>query len=265
MSTTELAPPVSPTSNRRSGSTASEGRRSRPAAGSTTGSSGFRPNSRRRARVAAGAGLIAAAIGGNVLLYSSLDNRTEVLQLVTDLRAGETLTAEHVRIVAVDADPSVPVVPAGDLPTLLGYHARVHVPSGSLLSAISLQPSQLVAPGTAVVAIEIRPTQVPAGIRERSQLELVVLTETENLQLPARAVTRPTTTDGVTGLMTLSVEVASADAARIAAGDDVRVVLREPGADPVYATDAPLSPSEPAVAGQPGDVPPTTATQEVNQ
>ncbi len=76
---------------------------------------GFRPTSRRRARIAAGAVLAAVAIGGNVLLYSSLDDQTEVLQVVRNVRAGETVTSDDLRIVEVDVDPSVPVVEADDI------------------------------------------------------------------------------------------------------------------------------------------------------
>lgn len=201
-------------------------------------SKGFRPASRRRARIAGGAALAAVAIGGNVLVYASLDDRTEVLQVVTDIAAGEVVTADDLRIVEVDVDPTVPVVAAEDIGLVVDHHARVHLSSGTLLSPLVVQPAPLVAAGTAVVAVEIRPTQVPSGVRERSLLELVVLSAGDpagdELRTRARAVTRPADVEGVSGLVSMSVEVAVDDAARVAAADEIRIVLLEPGIDPAY-------------------------------
>lgn len=166
-----------------------------------------------------------------MLVYASLDDRTEVLQVVTDLRAGDVVTPESLRIVAVDVDATVPVVAADDLALVVGRHARVHIASGSLLSSVLLQPTPLLAPDSAVVAIEIRPTRVPDGLRERSLIELIVADE---LRTTARVVTRPRTVDGISGVVSMSVEVAVADAATVASGDDVRVIVLEPGLDPVY-------------------------------
>src|SRR5690606_37250245 len=200
---------------------------------------GFRPASRRRARIAGGAALAAAAIGGNVLVYASLGDRTAVVQVVTDIRAGEVVTADDLRTVEVDLDPTVPVVLADDLALVVDQHARVHLASGTLLAPLLVQPTPLVAPGSAIVAIELRPTRVPEGLRERSLLELIVRSDdgddAADFRTTARVVTRPTEVGGVTGVVSMSVEVATADAAAVAAGDDLRVILLEPGVDPAAA------------------------------
>lgn len=199
---------------------------------------GFRPGSRRRARIAGGAALAAIAIGGNVVVYTSLDERTEVLQVVTDIRAGELVTADHLRVVEVDLDATVPVVPADDLVLVADQHARVHIASGTLLAPLLVQPAPLVGPESAVVAVELRPTLVPDGLRERSLVELIVMSENagdgESHRTTGRVVTRPTEVDGISGVVSMSVEVAVADAPVIAAGDDLRIVLLEPGVDPAY-------------------------------
>lgn len=209
-----------------------------PAAGRPTESRGFRPGSRRRARIAGGAALAAVAIGGNVLLYASLDDRTAVLQVVTDIRAGELVAADDLRIVEVDVDPEVPVVPAEELGRVVNQHARVHIASGTLLAPVLVQPLPLVSPESAVVAVELRPTLVPSGVRERSLLELIVVSGDEEHRATGRAVTRPSEVEGVSGLVSMSVEVASGDAALVAAGDEVRVVLLEPGIDAAYEEEA---------------------------
>ena len=195
---------------------------------------GFRPGSRRRARVAAGAALAAVAIGGNVLVYSSLDDKTEVLQVVRNVRAGEVVTGDDLRVVEVDLDPTVPVVEADQIGLVVNQYARVYIASGSLMVQQLVQPNPLVTAGAGVVAVEIRPTRVPSGLRERSQVMIVVVPENNDEQLfvtTGRVVARGNESDTVTGLFGLSVEVAEADAPRVAAGNDVRIVVLDPGRD----------------------------------
>ncbi|MFZ8997571.1 MAG: SAF domain-containing protein [Ilumatobacteraceae bacterium] len=211
----------------------------------------FRPAPRQRVRIAAGAGLVAAGVLGNVVAYSSLDRRVEVVQLVNDVRAGSLVTVADVRIVAVDVDPTVPVTPAADLAAVIDRHAKVHLVAGTLVSPVLLQAEPLLTPGTSVVAVELRPTRVPTGLRERSSIELIVSSgrsgdEPEQI----RAVggggggpPPPTEVDGVTGSVSMSVEVDPTVAALVAAADDVRVVLLDPGDDAAYAATA-LRPEE---------------------
>jgi hypothetical protein len=192
---------------------------------------GFRPASRRRSRVAAGAILAAIAIGGNLLLYASLDDQAEVLQLVRNVRAGELVTSEDLRIVEVDLDPTVPAVAADDIALVVNRYARVYLPSGTLIFDQLVQPTPLVTDGAGVVAVEIRATRIPAGLSTRSQVLLVVVEDgsSELFVTDGRVVRRGA--EGDEG-GALSVEVAVEDAPRVAAADDVRVVLIEPGIDP---------------------------------
>ena len=194
----------------------------------------FRPSARRRTRIALGSGITALAIVANVFVYASLDRRVEVLQVVADVRAGEVVEAAHIRIVEVAADPTVPTVAAGQLGSVIGQHARVHLASGTLLAPVLIQTAPLVTSGMAVVAVELRSTLVPVGVRERSRLEVVVVDDDEASRIPARAVTRPEPVDGVSGLLSLSVEVSPPDAALVASASAIRLVLLDPGADPVY-------------------------------
>jgi len=208
----------------------------------------FRPAPRQRVRIAAGAGLVAAGVLRNVVAYSSLDRRVEVVQLVNDVRAGSLVTVADVRIVAVDVDPTVPVTPAADLAAVIDRHAKVHLVAGTLVSPVLLQAEPLLTPGTSVVAVELRPTRVPTGLRERSSIELIVSSgrsgdEPEQIRAVGRVVTRPTEVDGVTGSVSMSVEIDPTVAALVAAADDVRVVLLDPGDDAAYAATA-LRPEE---------------------
>lgn len=200
------------------------------AAGSASGARpeprGFRPASRRRSRIAAGAILAAVAIGGNVLLYTSLDDKTEVLQLVRDVRAGETVSADDLRVVEVDVDPTVPVVEADEIARVANRYARVFLPAGSLIYGDLVQSEPLVSDGAGVVAVEISPSLVPAGVTTRAQVLLVIPDGDDLFTTPARVV-RNVGVDGTS----MSVEVAIDLAPRVAAAGDVRVVLVEPGTD----------------------------------
>jgi SAF domain len=194
---------------------------------------GFRPTSRRRSRIAAGAVLAAFAIGGNVLLYTSLDDKTEVLQLVRDVRAGEVVTGADLRVVEVDLDPTVPAVAADDLGLVVNRYARVFLPAGSLIFDQLVQPTPLVTEGAGVVAVEVRPSQIPAGVTTRSQVLLVIVPDGDaDLFVANGRVVRHGGSDEGGGVAALSVEVAVDDAPLVAAADDVRVVLVEAGIDP---------------------------------
>lgn len=207
---------------------------------------GFRPTSRRRARLAAGVVLAAIGIGGNVLLYTSLDDATEVVQAVTTIRQGEQIDASDLRIVEVDLDASVPVVPASQIDLIVGQYARTYIGAGALLIDLMVQPEPLITPGQGVVAVEIRPTRVPRDLRERSQIFVVVVPDDDDepaFVTTGRVVGR---TDAESGdVLSLSVELTRADAPIVAAGDDIRVVLLEPGVDPVTESgSAPAGPAE---------------------
>jgi hypothetical protein len=197
---------------------------------------GFRPAARRRSRVMVGAALVAVAVGGNLLVYSNLDQRTEVLQLVRDVPAGSVIEAGDLRAVAVGADASVRTVEAGQLDAVVGRFTKVRLVAGSLLVVETLQAEPLVAPGSAIVAVQIPEGALPAGLRERSRVQLVLppvrSDDTGSLVIvTGRVVGLPTSPSSVTGRASLTVEVEESLAAVVAARDDVRVVLLEPGVD----------------------------------
>lgn len=198
---------------------------------------GFTPASRRRSRIAAGVALAAVAIGGNLLVYSNLDQTKPVVQAVRDVPAGEQITGDMFRTVAVDVDSTVNVIDGGRLDSLVGTYAKVRLVAGSLVTAESLQAVPLVTPGSSVVAIQVADGALPAGLRERSAVELVVpgersLDGASATSVPGQVVGLPTPTSSALGLQSLSIEVAAGDAASIAAADDVRVVLVDPTEDP---------------------------------
>ena len=216
-------------------------------------SAGFRPSSRSRVRIAVGTLVAIGAIGVMLLIFSTANKRVPVLQLVHDVPAGQQLTAADVRTIELSTDPTLQVVHASDLGAVVGRYARVRMISGSLLAVPMLQSSPLVAPGSAVVAVTIPAGELPAGLRERSRVQLVFpLTSSQSASATApapvggRIVGLPTAPDSLNGKLSVSIEVVAADSAIVAEAPVVRIVLLDPGVDPAFE---PGSPTPTAVVG----------------
>lgn len=200
---------------------------------------GFRLSARRRNRIIAGAALAAVAVAGNVWLYSNLDADEQVLQVTRDVTAGEQISADMLRTVAVEVDDSVSVVPADQTELTVGSYAKVRLVAGSLVSPASLQGEPLVGDGMSVVAVRVPDGSLPIGLRERVPVDIVlppratasVDAATEPFVVEGRVVGLPSTPDSTVGLVSVSIEVAAPDASRVAAADDVRLVLRQPTED----------------------------------
>ena len=193
---------------------------------------GFRPGSRRRTRIAAGLALAAAAVLANVLIYTSLSNSTEVVQFVDNVRAGERISSDDLRLVEVDGDVAgANLVPADQLGSVVDHYARTFIPSGSLASVFVVQPDPLVTAGSAVVAVAPADGLVPTGVTERSRVRLVL---PDGGAVDGRVVSIDR--DDAGGARSLSVEVAEGAAAVVADGDDFLVALLDPQVDP--ATEA---------------------------
>ena len=196
---------------------------------------GFQPASRRRNRIALGALLAAIAIGGNIWVYTNLDDASAVVQVVRDVPAGQQITADMLRTTDVDADSTVNLVPGEQVDSLIGRYAKVRLVSGSLITAEAVQDLPLVRPGSAVLAISVAEGALPIGLRERVPVVLVISASAPDAPpttVAGTVVGLPTSTNSALGVQSLSVEVDLADAPQVAAADDVRVVLVEPDGDP---------------------------------
>jgi hypothetical protein len=201
---------------------------------------GFRPSVRRRNRLAAGVALGAIAIGGNVAVYSALNSSEPVVQVVRDVAAGEAITSDMLRTVDVDVDATVNVIEGADLRSLVGQYARVRLVSGSLVTRQALQTGPLVSVGNAVVAFAVASSELPVGVRERVPVRLVIPADRGDddqtpVSIDGRVVGFPTESDVGIGTVSVSVELNDADAAVVAAADDIRVVLLVPSPDPAAA------------------------------
>ncbi len=185
-------------------------------------------------RIAVGTLLTMVAVGVVLLVFSTADRRVGVLQVVRDLPAGTQIAAADVRSIALSTDPSLAVVKATDVAGIVGQYTKVRIVAGGLLASGLLQPVALVAPGSAVVAVTIPSGELPAGLRERSQVQIVIPVTGDDAAVPAvtgRVVGLPDAPDSVTGQTSISFEVASIDATSVASAARVRVVLLDPGVD----------------------------------
>jgi hypothetical protein len=196
--------------------------------------SGFRPSSRSRVRITVGLLLSTAAVGVVLLVFSTADRRVAVLQVVHDLPAGAQLGAADLRSIELSTDPSLAVVRTADVASVIGQYTKVRIISGGLLASELLQPGALVAPGSAVVAVTIPAGELPAGLRERSQVQIVIPAAGDGAATPpvvGRVVGLPEAPDSVTGQLSVSFEVSAVDAVTVASATRVRVVLLDPGLD----------------------------------
>ena len=161
---------------------------------------------------------------------------------VRDVPAGAQLTEGDVRPIDVGADDTLRTVRSDELSTIIGQYTKVRLVSGSLVVTEALQSTPLVSPGSAIVAIQVPEGALPIGLRERSQVELVVPAATDGSSAAVPTVVRgrvvglPSAPLTATGTVSVSVEVAEQVAAGVAASDDVRVVLVQPGIDDAFAT-----------------------------
>lgn len=208
-----------------------------------------------RPRLALGAALMATAIAGNLVLYSSISETRPVVQVVRDIPAGEQVTVDDVRIIDVGAlDPSVRVVDGPALSSVLGAFARTRIVAGSLLVEQSLQPQPLVSEGSVVVALPLPAGEVPVGLRERSVVEIILAPDRQTVEqtmsdiraglvpvgideedlLPPTVIVTgivaalPSDDVSVVGERSVSIEVPHADAHLVVAHTDPRVVLLPP-------------------------------------
>ena len=194
---------------------------------------GFRPAARRRTRIAVGVAIAAVAVAGNVLVYASLDDTTEVVQFTDNVHAGERVTGGDVRLIEVDGDiTTANLVPADQIGSIVDQYARTFIPSGSLASLYVVQNTPLVSGGMAVVAVAPSGGQLPFGLSERSRVGIVIGEAPDLVQVDGRVVAVSRDDDGAGSL---SVEVTEGAAARVAAAEDVYLVLLDPGTDPAVA------------------------------
>jgi SAF domain len=164
-------------------------------------------------------------------IYTRVGDRRQVLMTSRDVLAGEQLTADDVRVVAVASDDAFRAVPVDERATVVGKYAKVRMLSGTLLAAESLQDRPLVDPSKALVTVLVPAGSTPVGLREGSRLLLtVVASQGAPVMVEGFATSLPTATGSGASTMSLSVEVPVAAASSLGTASRVAVSVLDPSA-----------------------------------
>ena len=205
---------------------------------------GLRVRPQRPARAFVGALVVVAAVVAALALYSRIGDRREVLMVTRTVLAGEQLSDSDLRVVSVGSDADFAGVSAADREAVVGQFARVRLASNSLLVGDQLQPTRLVSEGRVLASVTVPLGEVPVGLREQSQVALVVTPGDEVAEeagaapvvVPATVTALPANLAEVVGdvdsssrtVVPLSVEVPAGFARLVGSAKEVSVVVVDP-------------------------------------
>ena len=175
---------------------------------------GWRP--RNPGRVAAGVLVVALSMLLALIAFRGSGHRVAVLVVARDVPAGAQITDGDLSVVNVAADAPLPTVSATERATIVGEYAKVRLLRGSLLIDGALQRGPLVDPNAAVLAIQVATGALPIGLREQSRVWLVLSPATGAATAVVNATVASLPVDLGTGAVSLSLQVAFTDAARVA-------------------------------------------------
>ena len=184
---------------------------------------------RHRGRIAAGATLLVASAVLAVLVYGNLGDRSAVLAAATDIRPGQVIDENDLKVVRVAADPGVATVPASRRAEIVGRRAAVGLMAGSLVAPASVKDGPSVPAGSTVIGAVVKPGQYPIGLREGDEVLVLVVSEGDRNSDGVDAVIVSVSTRSGPEGTALALAVPSADASALAqAGADGRLILTQP-------------------------------------
>jgi flagella basal body P-ring formation protein FlgA len=173
--------PPAPVPDRPTRTGARRGRR-RPGA-SAAPAARFEPGRVAEARhrnptwIVAGVLLVLLSAIGGVLLFTSTDDRTDVLVAARNLDPGRPVERADLRIQRVALDSNVASMPVAASTGLLGQHPIGRIPAGTMLSAAMFEPSVPLGAGEVVVGAALDPGEAPLStLQVGSAVELVKVT-----------------------------------------------------------------------------------------
>ena len=120
----------------------------------------------RRRPALVGLGVALVALGGltSAWLVRSTAATVPVVRVAAAVERGEVVERGDVALVDVRVDPSVPVVAAADLESVVGQVAVTGLLPGTLLAPDALTDQLLPGPGASLVGVALTPAQRPAGL-----------------------------------------------------------------------------------------------------
>jgi hypothetical protein len=187
--------------------------------------------------------VLLSALGG-VLLFSSNDDRSEVLVAAADLEPGQPLERSDLRIQRVALDGGIASIDPSDAPELIGRITVGQVPAGTMLAPGMFAADAALGADEMVVGAALDPGEAPlSGMQVGAPVELLVLDVPDAGQAAttpdAAAPSGPTATSIGTGTVWAVEPIATGqiwvsmrvdrqvglDASLAAAQDALRVVL----------------------------------------
>jgi SAF domain len=201
------------------------------------------PRRRRPAMVALAVVLIGAGVLGSAALYVRQNHQVPVLMVIAPVPAGSVVTSADIGTTTVAAGPGVQVIPARQLPQVVGLVAATALRPGTLLAATELTTAEPPASGEVLVPVAVHPSLLPADGLAPGDLVLVVATpaaagsNAAGGSGSAPILTRPVTATVLEvapganqdGLVVVDLQVSSADgipvAQQVATGQFALIIL----------------------------------------
>jgi hypothetical protein len=133
------------------------------------------PRHRRRGMVAISIALIAVGALGAAYLVTGLDKRSAVIVAARDIPVGQQLAAEDLAEAMVGAEPGVAMIPARQLPEVVGQMAATDLPQGTLLGPASISGEPSPREGEQLVPVALKPSQLPArGLKPGDHVVVII-------------------------------------------------------------------------------------------
>jgi hypothetical protein len=135
------------------------------------------PRHRNPTWIVAGVLLVLLSALGGVLLFTSTDDRTDVLVAARDLDPGTPVARGDLRVQRVALDSNVASLPVASAAELVGEHPIGRIPTGTMLSAAMFEPEVPLGPGEMVVGAALDPGEAPLfKLKVGAAVELVKVT-----------------------------------------------------------------------------------------
>ncbi|MHB1431511.1 MAG: hypothetical protein ACYCVZ_05275 [Streptosporangiaceae bacterium] len=134
------------------------------------------PRRRRPGLVALAVALIGAGVLVSASVYQAAGHRIRVVLVIAAVPAGQVITSADVGTASVFVGPGVRVIPASQLPGVVGQVAGTALVPGTLLAAAELGSARPPHPGQVLVPVPVRPSDLPVSGLSAGDRVLVVAT-----------------------------------------------------------------------------------------
>jgi hypothetical protein len=107
-----------------------------------------------------------------VVLWMNAGDREPVLALARDVEAGQTFTADDLKVVRVSTDPGITPIASSARDQVIGQTASVELLAGTLLVPDAVGSSEGLDANTEIVPIALPTTGVPAGLERGDRVRI---------------------------------------------------------------------------------------------